>query len=201
MQKLLQIPSIKPPLPNSWQQEKIFPTRSLIPCDANRLFKITSGIVRTLTYLDDGTPVVFGLWGEQEVVGSLLSQANPYYIESFTDVKGIFFMPENPIEMTEHIKSYLRQVESLMLIRSHRTIDVRLIHLLSWLSQRFGEEKSARGQLINLRLTHQDLADLLGATRVTVTRTLGQLEDQGLIQRLPLGRILLKESDVWFYQI
>ncbi|MCG9889496.1 MAG: helix-turn-helix domain-containing protein [Thermosynechococcaceae cyanobacterium MS004] len=45
------------------------------------------------------------------------------------------------------------------------------------------------------------MAELLGTTRVTVTRTLGQIEGQGLIQRLPLGKIMLKEADVWYYQI
>jgi CRP-like cAMP-binding protein len=75
-----------------------------------------------------------------------------------------------------------------------------MIRLLFWLSRRFGEDK-AQGQLIDLRLTHQDLAEFLGTTRVTVTRTLGQLEEQGLTQRLPLGRIILKESELWFYEI
>jgi CRP-like cAMP-binding protein len=87
-----------------------------------------------------------------------------------------------------------------MVIRSNKTIDVRLIRLLSWIFRRFGED-NAQGNLINLRLTHQDLAELLGTTRVTVTRTLGEIEDRGLIDRLPLGRIILKEADVWYYQI
>jgi len=41
----------------------------------------------------------------------------------------------------------------------------------------------------------------LGATRVTVTRTLNQLEQQGLIERLPLQRIILREEEVWHYEI
>ena len=33
-----------------------------------------------------------------------------------------------------------------------------------------------------MRLTHQDLANLLGTTRVTVTRFIGQLRDQGWLE-------------------
>ncbi|WP_404790716.1 Crp/Fnr family transcriptional regulator [Altericista sp. CCNU0014] len=157
-------------------------------------------MVRTLTYLDDGTPVVFGLWGSGEVVGTMLSHVTPYYIESFTSVEGTFSIPDDLTAIAHLTKHYLRQVEELMVIRSHKTMDIRLIRLLSWLSGRFGES-DIQGNLINLRLTHQDLAELLGTTRVTVTRTLGQIEDQGLIKRLPLGRIILKESDIWCYQI
>lgn len=189
-----------PSLQGSYRLERKFAVRTMIPCDANRLFRITSGVVRTLTYLEDGTPVVFGLWGKGDAVGGMLSNIEPYYIESFTPVEGTLFIPDETFSVSTLTKAYLQQVEELMLIRSHRTIDIRLIRLLAWISRRFGEE-NAQGNLINLRLTHQDLAELLGTTRVTVTRTLGQIEDQKLIQRFPLGRILLKEADVWYYQI
>jgi CRP-like cAMP-binding protein len=171
-------------------------------CDNSRLFRITHGVVRTLTYLDDGSPLVLGIWGVGDVVGGQLSYVNPYYIECFTPVEGLFFVPEDTdtTSVAALIKLHLRQVEELMIIRSHKTIDVKLMRLLSWLSHRFGGE-AERGQTINLRMTHQDLAELAGTTRVTITRTLGQLESQGIIQRLPLGRIILREADVWYYEI
>lgn len=200
MYSFAQTATLTPSLRGSYQLDKKFAVRAMIPCDTNRLFRITSGVVRTLTYLDDGTPVVFGLWGSNDVVGGMLSHVQPYYIESFTPVEGQLFIPDDQFSISNLTQSYLQQVEELMLIRSNKTIDVRLIRLLSWIAHRFGED-NAQGNLINLRLTHQDLAELLGTTRVTVTRTLGQIEDQGLIQRLPLGRILLREADVWYYQI
>jgi CRP-like cAMP-binding protein len=182
------------------QIEKQFTLRSMVPCEKSHLFRITSGVVRTLTYLDDGSPLVLGVWGAGDVVGGLLSSVNPYYIECFTPVEGSFFVPEDAASVTTLMKPHLRQVEDLMIIRSHKTIDVKLIRLLSWLSHHFGGE-GKHGPVINLRMTHQDLAELAGTTRVTITRTLGQLESQGIIQRLPLGRIILREADVWYYEI
>jgi len=75
-----------------------------------------------------------------------------------------------------------------------------VLTLLSWLAKKFGREVET-GQLIDRRLTHQNFAGMLGTTRVTITRTLSQFEQQGLIHRLPLRRIVLKESDFWHYEI
>jgi CRP-like cAMP-binding protein len=96
--------------------------------------------------------------------------------------------------------SQIQQMNELAVIRSHKTVEMMLIKLLGWLAQKFGREMN-KGQLIDVRLTHQDLADLLASSRVTITRTLSQLEQQGIIQRHPLHRILLREEDVWHYEI
>jgi len=45
------------------------------------------------------------------------------------------------------------------------------------------------------------LAALISSTRVTITRLLGQLEQEGLIDRLPLHRIIVKQEDIWDYEI
>ena len=87
-----------------------------------------------------------------------------------------------------------------MLIRSHKRVEEMLLKLLVWLSKRFGREVE-QGHLIELRLTHQDLAELLGTTRVTITRVLKQFEQQGLIQRLPQHLTLLQAEEFWHYEI
>ena len=58
----------------------------------------------------------------------------------------------------------------------------RLTKLLVWLAQKFGTQV-LQGVLINLRLTHQELADMIGSTRVTVTRLLNQLDKEKIIVR------------------
>lgn len=87
-----------------------------------------------------------------------------------------------------------------MIVRGYKTVDIMLIKLLAWLSKRFGREVE-QGRLIDMRLTHEDIADLLGSTRVTITRILKQLEEDGLIHRLRLHRIVLREEEVWHYEI
>jgi DeoR/GlpR family transcriptional regulator of sugar metabolism len=44
------------------------------------------------------------------------------------------------------------------------------------------------------RSIHQDLADTLNTTRVTITRTLKQLEDRGSIHRLTKNQIFIASA-------
>lgn len=81
--------------------------------------------------------------------------------------------------LNEAFLSHLQQTQILLRIRSGR-IDQRLQQLLYWLAEKFGD-RSEQGQLIQLRLTHQDIVDTLGTTRITVTRLLSQLKQQGRI--------------------
>jgi CRP-like cAMP-binding protein len=50
------------------------------------------------------------------------------------------------------------------------------------LGQKFGREV-AQGLLIDLRLTHQEISEALGITRITVTRLMARLEEEGFIDR------------------
>jgi CRP-like cAMP-binding protein len=74
----------------------------------------------------------------------------------------------------------LRRIENRLrniLFRSNRE---RIGALLIELLETHGR-KDDDGWEIQLRLSHQDLANLIGATRETVTVTLGQLQREGLI--------------------
>ncbi len=164
------------------------------------LWQIERGIVRTSTCLEDGTMVILGIWGPDDLVGASLTKVKPYQVECLTEVKAIpLNIAEHP-QITEMLLAHIRQTEELTVIRSYRRVDLMLLKLLGWFAQKFGSQAKT-GQLIDLRLTHQDLADMLGATRVTITRALGQLEQQGLIERLPLHRIIVREEGIWHYEI
>lgn len=177
-----------------------FKRRSFMPLESESLWKLESGAVRTSTWLEDGTLIILGLWGPGDIVGQALTRVQPYQIECLTQVKAISIPIDESHQLTEMLLSHIQQLEELAIIRSHKRIESMLMSLLSWLAQKFGRE-AATGQLIDLRLTHQDLSEVLGSTRVTITRTINQLEQQGLIERHPLHRIVLREEEVWHYEI
>lgn len=88
-----------------------------------------------------------------------------------------------------------------MEILHRRQAETALLHLLAWLAKRFGQEVE-QGQLIDLRLTHQDIAELIGLTRVTVTRLLSNFERQGIIQRQGRQFIVMQDQlPFWHYEI
>lgn len=70
-----------------------------------------------------------------------------------------------------------RRLKSL-LYRNNRE---RLTHLLLELSEQYGNATS-EGIELSIRLSHQDLASIIGATRETVTTLLGEMQSEKLLQ-------------------
>lgn len=69
----------------------------------------------------------------------------------------------------------------------------RLTHLLLELAEQYGEP-SSEGVRLRIKLSHHDLANVIGSTRETVTVVLGELQAEGLIS---LGRrkIVIRQPD------
>ena len=57
----------------------------------------------------------------------------------------------------------------------------RVIHLLIELCEKYGR-RSDSGITLDIRLSHQEMASIIGSTRETVTVVLGQLQKESLIQ-------------------
>jgi hypothetical protein len=89
--------------------------------------------------------------------------------------------------------AYIQQLQELLIIRSSKRIEERLLKLLTWMGNRFGFQQEA-GIELEFLLTHQDLAEVLGTTRVTITRTMGKLESQGVIRHLTQRWLFIDRS-------
>lgn len=157
-------------------------TGDLIPLLPDGLWKITRGVVRTLTWNDQGTLTTLGYWGAGDVVGRPLSRLQPYQIECLTSVEVSYIPSHQYHQVLEAMLLHIQQAEELLNIIHQERRSYRLEQFLIWLSKKFGRSVSS-GQLIDLRLTHQAIAETVGTTRVTVTRLLNQFEKQGIISR------------------
>ncbi|SJZ83840.1 CRP/FNR family transcriptional regulator, anaerobic regulatory protein [Selenihalanaerobacter shriftii] len=69
------------------------------------------------------------------------------------------------------LEQFTKRVDSLAMY----DVKGRLINLFFHLSEEYGIE-SSKGVTIDLELTHQDVAEFIGASRVMVTKALSQLE-------------------------
>ncbi|WP_366510831.1 Crp/Fnr family transcriptional regulator [Moorena sp. SIO3F7] len=87
----------------------------------------------------------------------------------------------------------MRQTEILLAISGQRRVEVRLQHLLLLLKREVGEPVP-EGIRIGMRLTHQDLANAIGTTRVTVTRLLTKFKNEGAITVDSVRHIILKHD-------
>lgn len=69
-----------------------------------------------------------------------------------------------------------RRLKNLLFLSNRE----RLVHLLIDLAEQFGLHTDDGIQL-RVKLSHQDMANLIGSTRETVTVTLGQLKSEGSV--------------------
>lgn len=190
------------PSVSSQVTQQTFARRSLIPLRKDCLWKIETGFVRTMTWREDGTLITLGLWGPGDIVGKVLSTADPYQIECLSPVEVSILYRDHWQEITEAFILHIQRSEELMqILHNSRQAEYSLLQLFAWLAKRFGQDVE-QGQLIDLRLTHQEIAELIGLNRVTVTRLLKELEQQGMIQRRLKRFVLLQDqSPFWHYEI
>ncbi|MDZ4879004.1 MAG: Regulatory protein CysR [Chroococcidiopsis cubana SAG 39.79] len=159
-----------------------FVRRARLPEHQAVLWKIESGAVCSMTWTSDGELACLGYWGVGDVVGHALSRVQPYELHCLTNVE-ISSCPRNEwSQLTDALVHRQQQTEELLSIVHINPLSHRLWQLLVWLSQKFGREVG-NGRWLELRLTHQQLAQTLGTSRVAVTTILQRLEAEGKIQR------------------
>jgi len=168
-----------------------FSRNDCLPSRPDLLWSVEWGIVRTLTWNEEGAMITLGYWGAGDVVGQPLSGVYPFQIDCLTSVEATSIPYQQWHQVLDGIMAHSRQSEELFsIVRSERVYN-RLDKLLIWLGNKFGRTVS-QGILIDLRLTHQNLAELIGTTRVTVTKLLKVLEAEGKILRQQRHYIVLR---------
>jgi CRP/FNR family transcriptional regulator, global nitrogen regulator len=83
--------------------------------------------------------------------------------------------------LLQGLSSRILQTETMIETLTHRDMSSRLVSFLLVLCRDFGVP-SSEGITIDLRLSHQAIAEAIGSTRVTITRLLGDLRNDGLVQ-------------------
>ena len=168
-----------------------FNRNDIMPLTPHSFWCLRQGAVKTVTWSEEGTIVTLGYWGPGDVIGQPLSRIKPYQMKCISSVEAESIPLHQSNRLSDAIRLYIQQTEELLYItRSERTQE-RLFRILVWLAQKFGREVT-QGKLIDLRLTHQELAEVTGATRVTITRLLRQLEQEGIISRPQRHAIVLR---------
>lgn len=159
-----------------------FSRYDLLTLQSDILWKIERGVVRTLTWSEDGKPVILGFWGSGDIVGKPLTNLEPYQIECLTSVE-VTLLPSNIwYQYIDAAISHIRQSEELLNIVHSRPVPSRLLQLLNWLTRKFGRDVE-QGKLIEIPLTHQALSEAICTTRVTVTRLLKHFEEEEILKR------------------
>lgn len=75
----------------------------------------------------------------------------------------------------------LRGLADMMLNLTSDDVTTRLVKLLIRLSARYGKPAADAETLLDIALTHQEIADMIGTTRQTVSTTINLLKRHGLL--------------------
>jgi CRP/FNR family cyclic AMP-dependent transcriptional regulator len=89
--------------------------------------------------------------------------------------------PNITVRLTKLIGLRLRRIQSRVEDLVFRDVPARLAHLLLELRKTDGVPDGTSIRL-RVKLTHQEIANLIGCSRETVSTTLGQFREQGLIR-------------------
>ena len=162
---------------------------------AERVYLIRRGAVRLSRVYESGEEITVALLRENSLFGvlSLLTGHRSdrfYHAIAFTRVEMITAPANSVLKAIEEdasvgllllqgLSSRILQTETMIETLTHRDMSSRLV-LLMVLCRDFGVA-GEKGITIDLRLSHQAIAEAIGSTRVTITRLLGDLKDSGLL--------------------
>ena len=144
-----------------------FQRRSHLDLFRTDTWQIQSGVVRAIAWMEDGSLTTLGFWGAGEIVGNACLGSKNYCLECLTSVLAAPLLAERCLDRS--MLAHIQQLQELLTIRSCKRIEDKVLKLLTWLGQRFGSPEEA-GITLDIFLTHQDLAEALCTTRVTITR-------------------------------
>ena len=89
--------------------------------------------------------------------------------------------PELALRFSKQVGAKLRQIENRLLNLLNKDVKTRLLHFLWQLEEQKLGENMAEGFCIPNYLTHEDIANLIGSSRQTVTTMINELETAGTL--------------------
>lgn len=163
---------------------------------AERVYFLIKGAVKLSRVYEAGEEITVALLRENSIFGvlSLVTGQKSdrfYHAVAFTPVellsapiehfqRSLRDNPELSRLMLQGLSSRILQTELMIETLAHRDMASRLVSFLLILCRDFGIP-SLNGITIDLKLSHQAIAEAIGSTRVTVTRLLGELRQDGMI--------------------
>jgi CRP/FNR family cyclic AMP-dependent transcriptional regulator len=170
-------------------------------------FLLVKGSVSVCRIAPDGRETILSIlkegdfFGEMSMFDSSLRSAS---IKTLTDVEVgairqadfLMLLDQNPRigrALVIALSERLRAANALIAATTSQDIRARLASLLLNLAEQFGEPVD-NGTRITLRLTNQEMANMIGTTRETVNRTLNRFWDDRLVD-MRTAHVVIVEAE------
>lgn len=165
---------------------------------------INEGSAKAFKYTADGREQILYVFAEGDFFGeqNLLSDRTATYsVEALSPVKVctlskaqfqkmLYSHPDIAVKIIAELGERMARLENAMQGMGVRNVDNRIGGILLEFAAKYGTEMKD-GLLIQLPLSREGIANYLGVARETVSRKLGQLENDGVIRSLNNKSILI----------
>lgn len=149
-----------------------------------RIYRVAEdGREKTLTLLSDGD--YFGemalLDEEPRSAIAETTEKSVLHVIHKRDFEKVFMSyPQIGASIIRELCRRLRQTNKQLMDAVFLDVRTRLLSLLTQLDEKYGRNYE-NGRLIDIKLTHQQIANMVGTSRESVTRVLTELQDLGVL--------------------
>ena len=166
-----------------------------LPGDASRsVFFVCGGRVKICKVTRDGKSLTLGYCGPSEMFGEsclvgvaartemaeAVENALLAEIDRGDFERALAVHPALAVGVARHVIARRHDLENKLEALVFRDVSAKLAEQLIKLADEYGVD-DARGKLVAMKITHQELANLIGSTRETVSLTLSQFKRKRLI--------------------
>ncbi|MFO1101449.1 MAG: Crp/Fnr family transcriptional regulator [Methylocystis sp.] len=156
------------------------------------LYCLTRGVVRLSHVAESGAQITLAIVKAGDLFGSASpGRASAHAASVIGDARVLTFAPSDVERLVANSASFAsflsagleasrERAERRLIDRQTKTVAARLIETLGELALAFGAP-CPHGYLLEIRLTQQDIADLIHASRPVVTRTMNELRRRGAL--------------------
>ena len=172
---------------------------------ADYVFNVTEGTVRLSKMLPDGRRQITGFLSPGDFLGIAFSDTYAYTAEAVsaltlcrfprTKLEGLFDdLPGLEKRVLGVASNELMAAQDQMLLLGRKTAREKLSTFL-WKLRDRAAERGATGDTIELPMNRTDIADYLGLTTETVSRTFTRLVKDGILALPAKRRVVLRDAD------
>lgn len=170
----------------------------------DNVYEVVSGIVKLYKLLPDGRRQVTGFLSAGHLMGLVYRGFYVYTAEAVADVIVCRYPRARFETLIDEVPGFarrllaihsdeLRVAQDQMLLLGRKTATERVASFLLMMGEMQGVETSSDD--VHVPMSRQDIADYLGLTIETISRTLTKFDAEGIIERRKCDRIRFRNSD------
>jgi CRP/FNR family transcriptional regulator len=172
---------------------------------AKHVFEVVEGVLRIFKILNDGRRAITGFLYPGDLVGVSMRDVYLYNAEAVTSIKvrrfasiafqeAINLSPELRPQLFARLCDEMASAQDQMVLLSRKNAEERICTFLLLLAKRMSRDNNLSMD-IEIPMTRLDMADYLGLTIETVSRTITSLIGRGIITQSGRHDISIKKLD------